>query len=168
MCDYFSLGRSRNMQLTKVSAVYCILKLSMVLSTFSVIFSPCCRLAPESLQDLEQFVIEFYSDLPCTTVICISLIGGRCANLLKDLLQYPSCISAWMLLSRLKFKTQPIMMLLPANTVLEGTLINMCIYSWNSWFHTQTILNNLQQFVRNFRWWLCYVLHWRFSCEQLG
>ncbi|CAK7357007.1 unnamed protein product [Dovyalis caffra] len=25
------------------------------------------RLAPESLQDLEQFVIDFYSDLPCTT-----------------------------------------------------------------------------------------------------
>ncbi|KAJ6704493.1 hypothetical protein OIU85_030317 [Salix viminalis] len=87
------------------------------------------RLAPESLQDLEQFVIEFYSDLPCTTVICISLIGGPCANLLKDLLQYPSCISAWMLLSRLKFKTQPIMMLLPANTVLEETSDDDCAMS---------------------------------------
>ncbi|KAF9685049.1 hypothetical protein SADUNF_Sadunf03G0013900 [Salix dunnii] len=87
------------------------------------------RLAPESLQDLEQFVIEFYSDLPCTTVICISLIGGPCANLLKDLLQYPSCISAWMLLSRLKFKTQPIMMLLPVNTILEETSDDDCAMS---------------------------------------
>jgi hypothetical protein len=139
MCDCFSLGRSRNMQLTKVSAVFCILKLSMVLNTFSDTFCSCCRLAPESFQDLEQFVTEFYSGLPCTTVICISLIGGPCANLLKDLLQYPSCISAWMLLSRLKFKSQPIMMLLPVNKVLEGTLINICLDSWNSLFsHTDS------------------------------
>ncbi|XP_061982544.1 separase [Populus nigra] len=87
------------------------------------------RLAPESFQDLEQFVTEFYSGLPCTTVICISLIGGPCANLLKDLLQYPSCISAWMLLSRLKFKSQPIMMLLPVNKVLEETSDDDCAMS---------------------------------------
>ncbi|XP_011008695.1 PREDICTED: separase [Populus euphratica] len=87
------------------------------------------RLAPESFQDLEQFVTEFYSGLPCTTIICISLIGGPCANLLKDLLQYPSCISAWMLLSRLKFKSQPIMMLLPVNKVLEETSDDDCAMS---------------------------------------
>ncbi|KAJ6942111.1 separase [Populus alba x Populus x berolinensis] len=87
------------------------------------------RLAPESFQDLEQFVTEFYSGLPCTTVICISVIGGPCANLLKDLLQYPSCISAWMLLSRLKFKSQPVMMLLPVNKVLEETSDDDCAMS---------------------------------------
>lgn len=100
------------------------------------------RLAPESFQDLEQFVTEFYSGLPCTTVICISLIGGPCANLLKDLLQYPSCISAWMLLSRLKFKSQPIMMLLPVNKVLEETSDDDCAMSCTGEF---LVSNNLDK-----------------------
>ncbi|XP_020532873.1 separase isoform X2 [Jatropha curcas] len=77
------------------------------------------RLAPKSLQFLEQFVTEFFLNLPCTTVICISLIEGPCATLLQELLKYPSCVHTWMLLSRLNFKNQPIVMLLPLNAILE-------------------------------------------------
>ncbi|RVW72165.1 Separase [Vitis vinifera] len=37
--------------------------------------SHALRLAPESLQGLEEFVMKFFEDLPYTTVICISLLG---------------------------------------------------------------------------------------------
>ncbi|KAG8650212.1 hypothetical protein MANES_07G013200v8 [Manihot esculenta] len=77
------------------------------------------RLAPKSVKDLEQFVTDFFSNLPCTTVICISLIEGPYATLLQDLLMYPSCACAWMLLSRLNFKSQPIVMLLPVGSISE-------------------------------------------------
>ncbi|XP_050209368.1 separase isoform X2 [Mercurialis annua] len=77
------------------------------------------RLGPKSLQDLENFVTEFFSSLPCTTVICISLIGESYASLLQELLVYPSCVCAWMLLSRLNFKSEPIVMLLPVNSFSE-------------------------------------------------
>ncbi|KAL5787518.1 hypothetical protein ACOSP7_004467 [Xanthoceras sorbifolium] len=77
------------------------------------------RIAPEYIQDLDQFVKDFFVGLPCTTIICISLLGDDYSTLLKELLLYPSCVHAWMLLSRLNSKSQPIVILLPVNTVLE-------------------------------------------------
>ncbi|OMO79929.1 Peptidase C50, separase [Corchorus capsularis] len=78
------------------------------------------RLAPESLNDLEQFVMSFYAGLPCTAIICISLLGRAYTSLLQELLLYPSRVHAWMLLSRLNSKNQPVVLLLPLDTVLEG------------------------------------------------
>ena len=66
--------------------------------------------------------MKFFEDLPCTTVICISLLGGALASLLRELLNYPSSINAWVLLSRLNMKSQPVI-LLPVDSVLEGTLL---------------------------------------------
>ncbi|KAJ4836891.1 hypothetical protein Tsubulata_046816 [Turnera subulata] len=77
------------------------------------------RLAPESPQELENFIESFFADLPCSTVICISFIGGSLAKLLQELLLYPSSVGAWMVLSRLNFKSQPVVMLLPVDSVLE-------------------------------------------------
>ncbi|XP_065870788.1 separase isoform X2 [Euphorbia lathyris] len=77
------------------------------------------RLAPKSVEDLEHFVTEFFSNIPCTTIICISLIGGSCAALLQELLSYPSPVHAWMLLSRLSFKSQPLVILLPLDLISE-------------------------------------------------
>jgi hypothetical protein len=54
------------------------------------------------------------------TVICISLLGGAYANLVKDLLHYPTCVHAWMLVSRLNSKRQPVVLLLPVDPVIEG------------------------------------------------
>ncbi|XP_040366322.1 separase isoform X3 [Rosa chinensis] len=78
------------------------------------------RVAPESIQDLEEFVTEFFSGLPCTTIICISVLGGPYASLLQELLCFPSRMHAWILVSRLNSKNQPISMLLPVDSVLEG------------------------------------------------
>ncbi|KAK0589698.1 hypothetical protein LWI29_017484 [Acer saccharum] len=88
----------------------------------SDIGSETCNLvrnAPESIQDLEQFVKDFFVGLPCTTIICISLLGDSYSTLLKELLLHPSCVHAWMLLSRLNPKSQPIVILLPVKTLLE-------------------------------------------------
>ncbi|KAK7839536.1 separase [Quercus suber] len=77
------------------------------------------RLAPDSIKDLEEFVAKFFVGLPCMTVICISLLGGAYASLVKDLLCYPTCVHAWMLVSRLNSKRQPVVVLLPVDPVIE-------------------------------------------------
>ncbi|CAL8997984.1 unnamed protein product [Prunus brigantina] len=78
-------------------------------------------LAPESIQDLEEFVTIFFAGLPCTTIICISLLAGPYVSLLEELFPVPSCVHAWILVSRLNSKSQPIVMLLPVDSVLEGS-----------------------------------------------
>ncbi|KAK2664690.1 hypothetical protein Ddye_003264 [Dipteronia dyeriana] len=88
----------------------------------SDIGSETCNLvrnAPESIQNLEQFVKDFFVGLPYTTIICISLLGDSYSTLLKELLLHPSCVHAWLLLSRLNPRSQPIVILLPVKTVLE-------------------------------------------------
>ncbi|PON60261.1 Peptidase C50, separase [Parasponia andersonii] len=77
------------------------------------------RLAPESTQGFEVFVENFFLGLPCTTAICISLLGGPYANLLLEMLHDPLCVRAWMLVSRLDSKSQPIVLLLPMDSILE-------------------------------------------------
>ncbi|KAA8545541.1 hypothetical protein F0562_020325 [Nyssa sinensis] len=79
------------------------------------------RVAPESLQDLEGFVLNFFRGLPCTTIVCVSLLGGAYASLLRELLLYPSSIHAWILISRLNSNSQPVVILLPVNSILEET-----------------------------------------------
>ncbi|KAM1392417.1 hypothetical protein ACFX2I_019995 [Malus domestica] len=78
------------------------------------------RLAPESIQELEGFVTLFFAGLPCTTIICISLLGSPYASFLQELLSFHTCVHAWILVSRLNLKSQPIVMLLPVDSVLEG------------------------------------------------
>lgn len=85
-----------------------------------VLFS-CCRLAPESVQNLEDLVRKFFGCLPCATVLCISVVDSSDAKLLQELLRYPSHIRAWMILSRLNHGSQPIVVLMPLDPVLEGT-----------------------------------------------
>ncbi|XP_059463278.1 separase isoform X5 [Corylus avellana] len=78
------------------------------------------RLAPDSIQDLEEFVTKFFVGLPDVTMVCISLLGGAYASLLKDLLLYPTCVHAWMLVSRMNSKSQPVVLLLPVDPVIEA------------------------------------------------
>lgn len=81
----------------------------------------CCRLAPESIQNLEDLVRRFFGCLPCATVLCISVVDGSDAKLLQELLLCPSHIHAWMILSRLNRGSQPIVVLMPLDPILEGT-----------------------------------------------
>ncbi|XP_030477632.1 separase isoform X2 [Cannabis sativa] len=80
---------------------------------------PKPRFAPESTQDFEEFVENFFQGLPCTTAICISMLGSSYANFLQEILHHSSCVSAWMLVSRLDSKNQPIVVLLPVDSIIE-------------------------------------------------
>ncbi|XP_027157654.1 separase [Coffea eugenioides] len=76
------------------------------------------RLAPDSLEGLGKYVMRFFQELPCTTIICISVIGGADAILLRELLCCTSA-RAWILLSRLNSKSHPIFLVLPIESLLE-------------------------------------------------
>lgn len=71
--------------------------------------------------------MRFFQGLPCTTIICISVIGGADAILLRELLCCTTA-RAWILLSRLNSKSQPIFLVLPIESLLEGNLD--CLLSW--------------------------------------
>ena len=92
------------------------------LLAYSIFFLPCyCRLAPERTQDLVQFAEEFFNNLPSSTIVCISLLGGAFCQLLQELMRIRSPVCAWVLISRLNLKSQPVATLLPVDSVIEGT-----------------------------------------------
>ncbi|CAN1228737.1 ESP1 [Linum grandiflorum] len=79
------------------------------------------RVAPASVHELQNFVTEFFADLPNTTIICISIISDSLTILLQELMAYPPDVKAWLLLSRLNSKNQPVATLLPLYSSLEGS-----------------------------------------------
>ncbi|GAB4840663.1 hypothetical protein Ancab_021430 [Ancistrocladus abbreviatus] len=46
------------------------------------------RLAPETTQNIEEFVLKFYESLPSTTIVCLSLLGGAYPMLLQKFLPH--------------------------------------------------------------------------------
>ncbi|CAH2078208.1 unnamed protein product [Thlaspi arvense] len=83
------------------------------------------RLAPEGTQDLVQFAKEFFNNLPSSTIICISVLGGSLNQLLQELMRIRSPVCAWVLVSRLNLKNQPVATLLPIDSVLEDDGANL-------------------------------------------
>ncbi|RDX78338.1 Separase, partial [Mucuna pruriens] len=79
------------------------------------------RLVPETTVDLAEYVKKFLAGLPSTTIIGISLLGRDYTSLLQELLSYPTCVQAWMLVSRLNFKNEPVVMLLPLDSILQAS-----------------------------------------------
>ncbi|XP_010433961.1 PREDICTED: separase-like [Camelina sativa] len=77
------------------------------------------RLAPERTEDLVQFAREFFINLPSSTIICISLLGGALNQLLQELMHIRSPVCAWVLISRLNPESQPVATLLPVDSILE-------------------------------------------------
>lgn len=66
-------------------------------------------------------MLNFFQGLPSTPVICISLIAGADASLLKELLHCSPKVQAWILLSHLSSDNQHVI-LLPVHEILEGIL----------------------------------------------
>ncbi|CAE6181743.1 unnamed protein product [Arabidopsis arenosa] len=83
------------------------------------------RLAPERTQDLVQFAKEFFINLPSSTIICISLLGGALNQLLQELMHIRSPVCAWVLISRLNPESQPVATLLPVDSILEDDSANL-------------------------------------------
>ncbi|XP_020873224.1 separase isoform X2 [Arabidopsis lyrata subsp. lyrata] len=83
------------------------------------------RLAPERTQDLVQFAKEFFINLPSSTIICISLLGGALNQLLQELMHIRSPVCAWVLISRLNPESQPVATLLSVDSILEDNSANL-------------------------------------------
>ncbi|CAI9103911.1 OLC1v1002504C4 [Oldenlandia corymbosa var. corymbosa] len=80
------------------------------------------RLTPEALSDMGEFVSRFFEGLPSSTIICVSVIGGAEAILLRELLCCASA-RAWILVSRLNSKDQPVILLRPMDSLLQESSI---------------------------------------------
>lgn len=123
---WINLRGRRDEELTKVFAVTLTDGRIWVVRLFSNLFI-CwyflCRLAPKSTEDLEEFVENFFVGFPCTTAICISLLGGPYAYFLQELLDNPLYVRAWMLVSRLDSESHPIVLLLPVDSISEGIFL---------------------------------------------
>ncbi|KNA25484.1 hypothetical protein SOVF_006490 [Spinacia oleracea] len=78
-----------------------------------------CRTVPESTKEMELYVAKFFENLPNTTIVCVSLLDASFASLLKELMCYPSGVSGCVLLSHLNADSQPAVIVLPLNTVLQ-------------------------------------------------
>ncbi|KAL1336318.1 hypothetical protein HN51_030706 [Arachis hypogaea] len=98
------------------------------------------RLVPDTSADLAEYVKKFLASLPSTTIICISFLGHDYASLLQELLLYPTSVKVWMQVSRLSFKSEPIVMLLPLDSILQdsneddlitGTLLEKPSENWH-------------------------------------
>ncbi|KAJ1434987.1 SEPARIN core domain [Sesbania bispinosa] len=77
------------------------------------------RLVPDATVELVEYVKMFLTGLPSTTIISISLLGRDYASLLQELLPYSTRVQAWMLVSRLSFKNEPVVTLLPLGSILQ-------------------------------------------------
>ncbi|KAK4739682.1 hypothetical protein R3W88_003379 [Solanum pinnatisectum] len=77
------------------------------------------RIAPESVEDLEDFVSKYFESLPSCTIVCLSLLGRSVSSLLTELLHSPYPIQSWVLLSRMSSTSQPITVLLPVHSILN-------------------------------------------------
>ncbi|KAL6583079.1 hypothetical protein OROMI_005157 [Orobanche minor] len=63
-------------------------------------------------------ILNFFQGLPCaTTIICISLLGEGFTNLVREILDYPHPVHAWILLSRFNGNGQPVALLLPVDSI---------------------------------------------------
>lgn len=71
----------------------------------------------ELVNDLDKVASNFFDKLPCSTIISVSILGGSDATLLTELLGCPA--QAWILLSRMYSRSQPVCLLLPVDSILE-------------------------------------------------
>ncbi|KAL6545762.1 hypothetical protein OROGR_009636 [Orobanche gracilis] len=94
---------------------------SLLNSDSSILDIPASlRSAPESCEDLEEFVIRFFEGLPSTPVICISIVAGADGALITELVHCSTTIRAWILLSHLSSDNQHVV-LLPVYETLEAS-----------------------------------------------
>jgi len=86
-------------------------------------------LAPESVADLEGFILKFFQELPHVTIICISMLGDDFAGLLRELLPYNSSTHAWIMLSRFNPDSMPVVVLLPVDYIFAGNSLKHHMHS---------------------------------------
>ncbi|GAB4834061.1 hypothetical protein Ancab_032314 [Ancistrocladus abbreviatus] len=88
------------------------------------------RLAPETTQNIEEFVLKFYESLPSTTIVCLSLLRGAYPMLLQKFLPHRP-VHAWMLLSNLNALSEPVVILIPLDYVLQVVGEENMVRQWH-------------------------------------
>ncbi|KAJ0987621.1 hypothetical protein J5N97_005977 [Dioscorea zingiberensis] len=77
------------------------------------------RIAPDKLEDLEEFIDGYFQKLPSVTIICLCFLGSGYTLLLKDMISLLSPVSSWMLFSSISSNRRPVTVILPINQVPE-------------------------------------------------
>ncbi|XP_071705360.1 separase-like [Rutidosis leptorrhynchoides] len=83
------------------------------------------RLAPQSVVDLEEFILKFFQQLPCVTIVCVSMLGDSYVSLLRELLSSYNNLSttttrACLMLSRMNSDSAPAVVVLPVDPILSS------------------------------------------------
>ncbi|CAH9139462.1 unnamed protein product [Cuscuta epithymum] len=126
--------------------------------------------APGSVDNLEDFVLQYFESLPSATVVCISFIAGTLATLLGQLLSRPFPIQAWILLSRMSSTNNPVIVVLPINSVLKDTE-ELCssvsvqasdfTKQWHCSWASSCVINNVAPLFRD-------ILEKNYLCLEVG
>ncbi|CAH9052128.1 unnamed protein product [Cuscuta europaea] len=126
--------------------------------------------APGSVDNLEDFVLKYFESLPSATVVCISFIAGTLATLLGQLLCRPSPIQSWILLSRMSSTNNPVLVVLPINSVLKDTE-ELCssvsvqasdfTKQWHCNWASSCVINNVAPLFRD-------ILEKSYLCSEVG
>ncbi|KAH7656747.1 Peptidase C50 separase protein [Dioscorea alata] len=88
------------------------------------------RIAPDKLEDLEEFIDDYFRRLPGITIICLCFLGSGYTFIFKNMLSLATPISSWMLFSRISSNQQPVTVILPMNQVPEEqTSVNFDLQS---------------------------------------
>ncbi|GJY60115.1 zinc finger, GRF-type containing protein [Tanacetum coccineum] len=82
--------------------------------------SHCLWLPPQRVKDLENFILNFFNDLPEITIVCMNFLEDGIERLLYELLPH-SDTKTWIMLSRLNSRSIPISRILPIRKILEKT-----------------------------------------------
>ncbi|XP_071716106.1 separase [Rutidosis leptorrhynchoides] len=79
------------------------------------------RLAPQSVLELEEFILKFFEKLPCVTIVCVSFLGDSYVSLLRELLSYNISTRACVMFSRMNSDSAPVVVVLPVDPILSGS-----------------------------------------------
>lgn len=79
-----------------------------------------CRLPPQRVEDLDNFIVQFFEGLPAITIVCISLLDDGIEKLLGDFLPN-SNTKSWSMLSRIPSSNIPVSIIRPIQTIIQKT-----------------------------------------------
>ncbi|KAK9665217.1 hypothetical protein RND81_14G098400 [Saponaria officinalis] len=77
------------------------------------------RLVPESTNEMETSMANFFESLPDSAVVCLSFLGKSYVSLIDGLMHYSSSVYGLLLLSHLNADSEPVVILLPLSSIVD-------------------------------------------------
>nr|GEX56819.1 hypothetical protein [Tanacetum cinerariifolium] len=97
-------------------------------------------LPPQRVKDLENFILNFFNDLPEMIIVCMNFLEDGVEKLLYEFLPH-SDTKTWIMFSRLNSGSVPISAILPIQKILEKTTAE-CSCDMELEFLAEAILTN--------------------------